>query len=209
MSHALKPAAIILDLLALGADSWRVLHDLRTNENTAQVPVLALITAQDQSTAPFLGANATLMKPIEPALLLQTLEEQVLRLPGEPARILVVDDEPEARELLEETLRSAGLLPVLASNGKQALETLARSPISAVVADLLMPGMSGFELISRIRQNPRFAQLPIIVLTAKEMNREDTQILSHQANAVFLKASAWKEGFLTKVYELLKQVTRT
>lgn len=209
MSRALNPAAVVLDLLALGPESWRIFQHLRANEETAQIPVLALTIAQDQSTAAALGANAALTKPIEPALLLQTLEEQVLRLPGEPSRILVVDDQPEARELLEETLRSAGLLPVLASSGKLALETLARSPISAVVVDLSMPEMSGFELISRIRQNPSFAQLPIVVLTAREMDQEDTQILSRQANAVFFKASPWKEGFLTKVYELLQQITKT
>jgi PAS domain S-box-containing protein len=209
MSHTLKPAALVLDLAALGPESWRVLQDLRANEDTAQVPVLALTTAQDPGAGPSLGANAALTKPIEPALLLRTLEEQVLRSPGETARILVVDDEPAARELLEETLRSAGLLPVLVSSAKQALEMLARSPISAVVVDLLIPEMSGFELIFRIRQNPNFTHLPIIVLTAKEVDQEDIQILSRQANVVFFKASRWKEGFLPKVYELLQEVTGT
>ncbi|MBV8550617.1 MAG: response regulator [Acidobacteriaceae bacterium] len=208
MSRDLKPAAVVLDLGAAGPETWRTFQDLRAGKHTAQTPVVVLTAGEDQSTASCLGANAALPKPIEPALVLRTLEEQVLRQPGEPARILVVDDNPEACELLEETLRSAGVLPVLASSGKQALETLARSPIAAVVVDLLMPEMSGFELIFRIRQNPGFAQLPIIVLTAKEMDQEDAQILSGQANAVFLKASPWKEGFLTKVYELLQQVTK-
>lgn len=207
ISHTLNPSALVLDLAALGPESWRVLQDLRANENTAQIPVIALTSAQDPSAGPSLGANAALTKPIEPSLLLRTLEKQVLRSPGEPARVLVVDDEPEARELLDETLRSAGLLPVLVSSAKQALETLARSPISAVVIDLLMPEMSGFELIFRIRQNPSFTHLPVIVLTAKEVDQEDMQILSRQANAVFFKASRWKEGFLTKVYELLEEVT--
>jgi len=71
-----------------------------------------------------------------------------------------------------------------------------------------MPGMSGFELIFRIRQSSRFAQLPIIVLTAKEISEEDAQILSRQTNAVFLKGSPWKEGFLVRVHELLQEVTK-
>jgi PAS domain S-box-containing protein len=207
--QAMKPAAIIVDLIALGPESWRIFQALRANEDTSEIPVLALIGEQNQSTTSSLGANVSLMKPVEPALLLHKLKEQMLHLPGEPARVLVVDDDLEARELLEETLRSAGILPVLVSTGKQALETLVRSPISAIVVDLMMPEMSGFELILRIRQNPRFEQLPIIVLTAKEMDQEDTQILSRQANALFLKASPWQEGFLMKVYELLQQVTQT
>jgi CheY-like chemotaxis protein len=209
LSQALKPAALVLDLIALGSDSWRLFHDLRANKDTAQIPILALTTAGNESVVPSLGANAALTKPIKPALLLRALEEQVLRLPGEPARVLVVDDSPDARELLEETLRSAGLLPVMASSGKQALETLARSSVAAVVVDLLMPEMSGFELILRIRQNPGLLELPIIVLTAKEIDWQDTQTLSRQANAVFLKATPWKEGFLTKVHELIQEVTKT
>ena len=59
-----------------------------------------------------------------------------------------------------------------------------------------------------IRQNPAFAQLPIIVLTAKEIDQEDAQILSRQTNAVFLKASPWREGFLAKVDELLEEVIK-
>ncbi len=208
MSVALKPTALILDLIGLGRESWQVLQDIRTDEDTVGLPVLALTTAHDETTASSLGANAALRKPVEPTLLLKVLEEQLVRHAGEPSRILVVDDEAEARELLEETLRSAGVLPVLASNGKQALEILARSPISAVVVDLLMPEMSGFELMFRIRQNPRFTKLPIIVLTAKEMDQEDTKILSRQANAVFLKASPWKEDFLAKIDELLQEVTK-
>ena len=208
MSRSLKPIAVVMDLRGLGAESWRIFQDLRGSDDTAQLAILALTTGQDEKTVSSLGANVALRKPVEPALLLKALEDQVVRLAGEPSRILVVDDEGDARELLEETLRSAGFLPVLTSNGKQALETLARSPISAVVVDLLMPGMSGFELIFRIRQSSRFAQLPIIVLTAKEISEEDTQILSRQTNAVFLKGSPWKEGFLLRVHELLQEVTK-
>jgi signal transduction histidine kinase/DNA-binding response OmpR family regulator len=207
-SRSIIPAALVLDLPALGTEGWRILQEFRSSDDTAQVPVLALTAAQDQSTAASLGANAALMKPIDPASLLSTLEYQILRSPGVPSRVLVVDDDPEARELLEETLRSAGLLPVLASTGKQALEALARSPVSAIVVDLMMPEMSGFELILRIRQNPSFAVLPVIVLTAKEIDQEDAQVLSRQANAVFLKASPWREGFLAKVHQLLEDVIK-
>ena len=208
LTRSITPAALLLDLQALGPETWKTLQDLRANESTARVPVLALTAAADQSNAASFGASASLTKPVDPALLLKVLEEKVLRSPGEPSRILVVDDEAEARELIDETLRSAGLLPVLASSGKQALEILARSPISAVVVDLMMPEMSGFELVLRLRQNPAFANLPIVVLTAKDIDQEDAQILSCQTNAVFLKASPGREGFLAKVDELLENMIK-
>ena len=128
----------------------------------------------------------------------------MLDTPGEPSRILVVGDAQETRELLDGTLRSAGFLPVLASSGEQALETLARSPISAIIVDLIMPEMSGLELILHIRQNSRLAKVPIVVLRAKGIDQEDEQILSRQAKALFLEAFPWKEEFLSKIQELLE-----
>jgi len=209
MSRIVRLGTIVIDMSAMRPESWRILQDLRTNEDVAQIPILALTTQHDENMAASLGANAALRKPVEPALLLKTLQEQVRQRAGAPSRILVVDDEAEGRELLDETLRSAGLLPLLASSGKQALEMLARSPISAAIIDLLMPEMSGFELIFRIRQNPGFARLPIIVLTAKEMDEQDTLILGRQANAVFFKATPWRKDFLARIEELLQQVAKT
>lgn len=204
----LKPAAVVLDLHALEPGSWAAFQDI-PSKGGERVPLLVMTTAPDQDTAASLGASAVLMKPVQPASLLRVIEEQVRLQPGEPARILVVDDEAEVRELLDEALRSAGLLPMLAATGKEALAILARSRVAAVVVDLVMPQMSGFELILRIRQNPRHAELPIIVLTPKEIDQEATRVLSRQADTVFFKASPWKEDFLTKIYELLEQVTHT
>ncbi|MBV8068647.1 MAG: response regulator [Acidobacteriaceae bacterium] len=206
--RTLRPVAVVLDLPTPGAESWRVLQDIRAHDDTAQIPILALATDQNQSTLVSLGANAVVPKPVDPALLVEKLSNVIRRLPGEPPRILLVDDDAEARELLHETLRSAGLLTVSAAGGKQALEILARSPISAVIVDLVMPEMSGIELILRMRQNPAFAQLPVIVLTAKEMDLNDIEVVGRHASAVFLKAVPWKKDFLTQLYELLQQVTK-
>jgi len=201
-----SPAALIVDLSKIGPESWPTLQDLRANEKTAHVPVIALTAADDRNTVAMLGVNAALLKPVEPALLLRIIGEKIVRSLGEPSRILIVDDQAAAREMIDETLRSAGFLPVLASTGKQALEVLARGPISAVVVDLIMPEMSGFELILRIRQNPRLAELPIVVLTGKEIDLDDAQLLSHEANAVFLKICSWKEDLLAKLDELVQPV---
>jgi DNA-binding response OmpR family regulator/two-component sensor histidine kinase len=197
------PAALILDLAVLKPENWLIFQDFRSSEDTARIPILTLVTAAHRSSAESLGANAALTKPIDPALLLDTLGRVVSYHPGESARILVVEDESEARQLLEATLRSARLLPVLASTAKQALEMLARSPISALIVDLSRPELSGFELLFRIRQNTSFDQLPIVVLTANEKDREDTRILSRQGNTLFLEAPTWMQDFPAKLYEVL------
>jgi DNA-binding response OmpR family regulator len=202
-----RPAAIVLDLTALGSANWQIFQQLRASNEMAHVPALMLTAAQDQGLAVSLGANAAVVKPVDPAILLRILKKEALRTPGEPSRILIVGDAQDARELLDgTTLCSAGFLPVLAFNGKQALEVLARSPISAIVVDLVLPGMSSLELILHIRQNARVAKAPIVLLTAKGMEQDDEQTLNRQANALFLEAFPWKEEFLSKIGELLENV---
>jgi len=199
-----RPAAIVLDLTAPGSVNWQTFQRLRAHSDMAQVPSLIMTAARDRGIAVSLGANAAIVKPIDPAVLLEILKKEALHTPGEPSRILVVDDAQDTRELLDVTLRSAGFLPVLASSGEQALETLARSPISAIIVDLIMPAMSGLELILHIRQNSRLAKVPIVVLRTEEIDQEDEQILSGPTKVLFLEASPWKEEFLSKIQELLE-----
>jgi CheY-like chemotaxis protein len=169
---------------------------------------VAFLPAGTDITAVSLGANEVIRKPIDPESLVKILGKLVPRVPGELPRILVVDDEPAARELMDEVLRSADLLPVMASSGKQALEVLARSPVAAVVIDLMMPEMNGFELILRIRMDARFSGLPLVVLTGKELDSSDMEVLSRHTNAIFLKASPWKQDFLARLDGILHNVNR-
>jgi PAS domain S-box-containing protein len=208
LAREAQPTSILLDLSGLGADGWQLFQKLRGDQSTQAIPILVLAPSESDRTAVSLGASAVVSKPIDPESLIQLLDKYVQRLPGEPSRVLVVDDDPKACELLDEVLRSAGLLPVIASSGKQALEVLARSPIAAAVVDLMMPEMNGFELILRIRLDANLSQLPLIVLTGKELDSMDIEILSRQTNAVFLKAAPWKEDFLAKLDSMLQNVKR-
>ena len=126
----------------------------------------------------------------------------------EGKQVLIVDDNERSLSILARQIEKFKLSPVTAASGKQALEILARSPIAAAVVDLMMPEMSGFEFILRVRQNITHARLPIVVLTAKEIDDQDMTVLSRQANAIFLKGSPWRETFLTRIASLLKGVTK-
>jgi CheY-like chemotaxis protein len=204
----LRPKAIVLDLVSLGARSGDVLRDLRGDPDTSAIPVIAIATAEDQSTAVALGATAVLTGPVEARSLLQAVKLHIPVEPGQPSRILIVDDELEARELLAEVLSSAGYLPVPAWGGRQALQVLARTPVAAAIVDLRMPEMSGFELILRIRENQRLAALPIIVLTGKEIDKDERELLGRHTNAVFLKAPSWEDDLLERVHVLLLDVAK-
>ena len=208
LAHQKQVSAVLLDLAGLGTDASDAMQHLRSHPATQFVPIVAFLPAGTDITAVSLGANEVVRKPIDPESLVKILERLSPRVPGELPRILVVDDEPEARELMDEVLRSAGLLPVMASSGKQALEVLASSPVGAAVIDLMMPEMNGFELILRIRLDPKLSDLPLVVLTAKELDSLDMEILSRHTNAVFLKASPWKQDFLARLEQILHNLKK-
>jgi len=146
----LHPDAITLDLLDAGAQAWHSLRELRRVAETARIPVLVVSVLDEEQDIVATGAAAYLVKPIDRELLLRTLQQQVQARPGNPPKILVVDDEPSSLELIQEVLGTAGYLPILNSSGREALETLTKTQVSAVIVDLLIPEMNGFEFIFRV-----------------------------------------------------------
>jgi PAS domain S-box-containing protein len=201
----MRPAAIVLDLAASGgAQIGQCLSDLRTTSGST-LPVIALTSGPDENLISFLGATAVLTAPFDPQVLLKTLQGQISPVPGAPSRILVVGSETEVCDLVKATLRSAPLLPICVSSGKQAFEVLARGPVSAVVADISMPDMNAFDFVLRVRQNPCFGSLPIVMLVTKKENR-NVEILGRQGNIVLLEASG--DGLAQKIAELLEQLAK-
>ena len=88
---------------------------------------------------------------------------------------------------------------ILNSRGRQALETLAQTQVSAVIVDLMMPEMNGFEFIVRVREQPRFQNLPLFVLTAKQLSGHDFEALRQSTRAVFLKTATWREDLVSQL----------
>ena len=195
----LHPDAITLDLLTPGAEGWNVLRELRQSHETVRIPVLVVSIMDETRDNLTAGAAAYLVKPVDRELLLGALRQHVRTYPGNPSKILVVDDEQSSLQLLQEVLGGAGYLPILNSSGRQALETLAKTQVSAVVVDLMMPEINGFEFIVRVREHPRFQDLPLFVLTAKELSGHDFEVLRQSTKAVFLKNSTWREDLLSQL----------
>jgi len=112
-------------------------------------------------------------------------------------RILVVDDEPHIRRVLEVILGSSGFDVVLASDGMQGLDNLSREPVDLILLDLMMPGANGLEILSKIRANPERANTPVIILTAKGQDTDREAALAGGAS-----------DFLTKPFSPKKLVAR-
>jgi CheY-like chemotaxis protein len=144
-----------------------------------------------------LGAVESLIKPLTSSSLIQAVR-RVLQPEG-TLRVLIVDDDPETRELLIDTLMNEGHSPLTARFAAEALHTLATSVVDVVVLDLLLPGRNGFEVLSDIRADPRLSRLPVLVITVKDLSARERETLAAQGAQVIAKGSGWRQELLRQL----------
>jgi PAS domain S-box-containing protein len=198
-AQQLHPDAITLDVMMPGGNGFEILAALRQNPETVNIPII-LASVVDQKQVGFaLGAAEYLIKPIRKSVLLEAIRKHVQPQSDEEEAILLVDDDPRTLELLEETLRSAGYETESVRSGTRALEVLSSKLVSAVLLDLLMPGMDGFEVIRHVRQEPTLRDLPIFVMTAKNLTGDELAVLNRETQALFHKNGSWQEQLIVEV----------
>jgi PAS domain S-box-containing protein len=198
-ARQLRPDAITLDVFMPGGNGFETLVALQKTPETANIPII-IVSIVDQKQVGFaLGAADYLVKPIRKPVLLETIRKHVPLQTDDDAAILLVDDDPKTLELLEETLRSAGYETQSVQSGARALEVLSSKLVSAVLLDLLMPGMDGFEVIRHVREQATLKELPILVMTAKTLEQEEIALLSRETQALFQKNGSWRQQLMIEV----------
>jgi CheY-like chemotaxis protein len=110
-----------------------------------------------------------------------------------------VDDDPRALDLLDATLRPAGYLIHTAQSGTAALAMLSSTPVSVILLDLLMPEMDGFEFINRVKQQQKWKEIPIFVLTGKNLSQDEVALLNRETQALFHKDGSWRQELVAAV----------
>ncbi len=190
------PDAITLNMLMPGKGGWDVLHEIKKTPVTAAIPVIVVTVVDEPKMGLALGAAEYLVKPVDKNVLLETVRRHIGPGSNGPAKVLVVDDEAGTRELLKEMLESDGYIPVPAASGTEALDALARISVSAVLLDLLMPEMDGFELLLHMKEDPSLRNIPVLVLTGKDLTETEIEMLRHETTGLFQKNREWKEQLL-------------
>jgi CheY-like chemotaxis protein len=183
-----RPDVITLDVMMPQVDGWSVLVTLKADPLLSAIPVVLVSQVSERSLGIGLGAAAYLTKPVDRAQLGAVIREQC---GNRPARIvLVVEDEPDAAHLTEQALERLGYAPVHAANGRIALDWLERNPAPlAILLDLMMPEMDGFEFLDHVKLRPAWQDIPVIVLTAKTLTEDERRAFSESARQVIEKGS--------------------
>jgi signal transduction histidine kinase/DNA-binding response OmpR family regulator len=204
-AHELRPDAITLDLSMPGKSGFEALVTLKKDPETTNIPII-IVSIVDQKNLGFaLGAADYLIKPIRKPVLLETIRKHLPLLSNDDSEILLVDDDPRTLEMLEETLRSAGYETQSVQSGARALEVLSSKLVSAVLLDLLMPGMDGFEVIRHVRQEATLKKLPIFVMTGKSLTPGESSLLARDTQALLQKSGSWQQQLIVELARVFQR----
>jgi DNA-binding response OmpR family regulator len=186
----LMPDAILLDILLPNKDGWQILHDLKTDQRTTNIPVI-LLTIVDKKALGFrMGASAYLLKPLNPREVIETLSRVTKQADRSHIHVLVVDDDPHIADMLGQILPTSEFDLRSAEDGISGLEAIAFQRPDVLLLDIMMPRLDGFGVVEQLRANPATQDLPIIVISAKELTDEESARLKESVTFVM-----GKQGF--------------
>jgi signal transduction histidine kinase/DNA-binding response OmpR family regulator len=194
IAHEIQPAAITLDVMMPDMDGWSVLRALKADPHLCKVPVILLTMVDDKTRGYSLGATDYLTKPIDREQLLNILAG--LQIPGEASLVLLVEDDADTRDVMTRILEKAGWEVTKAGNGREALHLLTGIRPALILLDLMMPVMDGFDFLLEMRTHAEWQDIPVIVLTAKDLTDEDRHILSGRVEQVLEKGSYSREQLM-------------
>jgi signal transduction histidine kinase/DNA-binding response OmpR family regulator/CHASE3 domain sensor protein len=207
MARELNPAAITLDILLPEIDGWEVLRRLKADQLTWNIPVVVVSVSDNPSLGHALGATDYFVKPVDRDALLSRLHQYAFAPKAQPGeiRVLVVDDEVGHLDLLEALLEPEGFHVLKASGGKEGIDVARAQHPHLILLDLMMPEVTGFDVVEALRTDVSTRSIPIMVVTAKELTIDDKAALNGHVAAIFQRNSlagpeliAWLRGFVAK-----------
>ena len=188
LAGRLHPAAVILDILLPRLNGWDLLAQLKSDPATSDIPVVIVSMTDEQGAGFALGAADFLVKPVDRTRLLSALSRCVSP-PREPRTLVAIDDDPVDLDLLEATLAPEGWRVVRASGGEEGVRAVRKERPAVVVLDLLMPDVDGFAVVEQLRADPLVGDVPVVVLTSKEMTSADRARLAGQISFLAQKGT--------------------
>ena len=198
----LQPAAITLDIILPEVDGWEVISRLKSDEATSRIPVIVVSVVDNPELGIALGAMEYFVKPIDAGALVERLRHFVDK-GKEQIKVLIVDDEQANRTWLTNALEPAGFQVVPASGGREAIELAKSAKPDFVVLDLMMPEVTGFDVVEALRADESTRETPIMILTASTLTEQDKRLLNGRVLEIFKRGSVASSD----IVGLLKRVT--
>jgi signal transduction histidine kinase/CheY-like chemotaxis protein len=199
LAHEVHPAAITLDVVMPDMDGWSVLRALKADPVLHTIPVIILTMIDDRTRGYSLGAVDYLTKPVDRGLLHKALSRYYCA--EEVCSVLLVEDDIDTREIMARTLEKAGWEVSEAGNGQEALDIMSDLQPRLILLDLMMPVMDGFGFLAELRARSEWQQIPVIVITAKDLTADDRDRLNGWVEEVLEKNAYSRDQLMERVSE--------
>jgi len=200
----IKPMAITLDIMMPKKDGWQVLRELKKDPETQDIPVIILSIVDNKRLGFSLGAAEYIVKPVEKQVLLRKLRN--LEKTTTIKKVLVVDDEQDTVELIGNVLRETGYQIEVAYNSKDAVKAIKDFVPDLIVLNLTMPEVSGFDVIEYLKTEEGVKDIPLIVITRKDLTEKDIDELDGRIQGILNKGVLAKEDLLKEIKDTISKV---
>ena len=204
MARELRPDAITLDIELPKKGGWEVLAELKSLPETKDIPVAIVSIVENRPFGLNLGAIEYFVKPLNKEQFIEGMRGVVAKTgrEAESMTVLVVDDEPQTVELLTHALQAQGFAVLQAYGGQQAIDLAIEKHPDMIILDLMMPEVSGLDVVRHLRAHSEAMDIPVLIFTAKDLTEEDRQKLESHVQAIALKSGSGKEDLLRELERL-------
>ena len=199
------PDLITLDVNMPDMDGWQVLAELKQDIDLQEIPVVLLTISEERNKGFTLGASDFLTKPIQKDTLLQSVDRLAGARRFDDAYILLVEDDEMIGEVVQRTLERDGWHVIRVGNGRLAIEVLQtyKHLPALILLDLMMPEVDGFMFVDIVRLNSKWLDIPIVVVTAKDLSVEDRARLSGGVDQIMQKSGRDIRSLITNIRDLI------
>ncbi len=210
LAHKMRPDAIILEAQMPDTDAWDFLSQLKADGELSETPVIMMSIEEDKQMGYAMGATDYLLKPLNQNQLAKIMERYKIKKRDDSdaseglGLVMVVEDDPILRELMLDLLQDQGWKTLEAENGAVALDLLKQAyKPDLILLDLSMPVMDGYEFLLRMRSQPTWQGLPVVVLTSNYLTPEEQERLQGCVETVLRKQTYNKEDLLSQIHGLI------
>jgi adenylate cyclase len=203
LAKELRPTAITLDVMMPDLDGWSVLAALRQDPELAEIPVIMVTIVDEHRRGIALGADGYLTKPIDHERLHRLVSR--FRAPVPPTRVLLVEDDAVQRERMLGWLKGPQWTVREAENGREALDRLKENKPDVILLDLMMPEMDGFAVVAALQKEAGWQDIPVIVITARDLDAKDRERLNSGVQSVLVKERFRPTDLVERIRRLMQE----
>ncbi len=198
-----NPMAMTIDIIMPEMDGWELINHLKNDPRTSQIPVIVVSITNDRETGFALGSVGHIAKPVDKDKLIAEIRKLDTRT---RLNVLIADDNEMDLTQMSQAIKHHGLETMLARDGRQCLDMINQQIPDLLILDLMMPKMNGFEVISTLRENPLTRNLPVIVVTAKDLTQNEKEMLKGSILSVLTKSDTTPAALFQEIQKKLNEI---